>query len=249
MSDVGERNHEATPLRLQQARANGDIPKSAELAASLSMLGAIGAGYLTFANISAWLKQLTASAWTTNRVVDYSAEALVSQLQELLTNLVMVLLPFMSTIVLVTIAAHWIQTGPIWMPSRAIPATANLGWGKWKQRFGLLNLLGIGALGLPKIIIGLAVMVFGIWGQRDALFSLVNLSPEVLVSQLFGIVAFVCLQVAGTLVLLGVFDFGLQWVAHRRGMRMSNQEIREEIRSQGGSAVDRVREYGSQRSS
>jgi len=48
MSDAGERNHEATPLRLQQARTNGNIPKSAELAASLSMLGAIGAGYLTF---------------------------------------------------------------------------------------------------------------------------------------------------------------------------------------------------------
>jgi len=48
MSDIGERNHEATPLRRQQARANGDIPQSAELAASLSMLGAIGAGYLTF---------------------------------------------------------------------------------------------------------------------------------------------------------------------------------------------------------
>ena len=169
------------------------------------------------------------------------------QLQELLFNLAGVLLPFMAAIVLVTIAAHWIQTGPVWMPSKAIPATTNIGWGKWKQKFGLLNLLGIGGLALPKIIIGLAVMVFGVWAQRDALFSLANLSPEVLIWQLSGIVAFVCLQVAGTLVLLGVLDFGLQWASHRRRMRMSNQEIREEIRSQGGGAVDRVREYGSQR--
>ena len=249
MSDVGERNNEATPLRLQQARTNGDIPKSAELAASLSMLGAIGAGYLTFANISTWLQRSTASSWSMNRVAEYSPETVVNQLQELLLNLAGVLLPFMAVIVLVTIAAHWIQTGPLWMPAKAVPATTNLGWSKWKQKFGLLNLLGIGGLGLPKIIIGVAVMLFGAWGQRDALFSLANLSPEVLVSRLFGIVTSVCLQVAGTLVLLGVLDFGLKWISHRRQMRMSNQEIREEIRSQGGSAVDRVREYGSQQRS
>jgi len=229
MSDVGERTHEATPLRLQQARANGNIPKSAELAASLSMLGAIGAGYLTFANISAWLQRSTTSSWSTNRLAGYSPEAVVNQLQELLFDLAGVLLPFMATILLGTIAAHWIQTGPVWMPSKAMPAMTNLGW--------------------AKIIISLAVMVFAGWTQRDALFSLANLPPEVLVSQLFSIVAFVCLQVAGTLVLLGVFDFGLQWTSHRRRMRMSNQEIREEIRSQGGSAVDHVREYGSQRGS
>ena len=247
MSDIGERNHEATPLRRQQARANGDIPQSAELAASLSMLGAIGAGYLTFANISSWLQRSTTSSWSTNRVAEYSPGAVVNQLQELLFNLAGVLLPFMAAIVLVTIAAHWLQTGPVWMPTKAIPATTNLGWGKWKQKFRLLNLLGIGGLALPKIIISLTVMLFGAWGQRNALFSLANLPPDVLISQLFGIVALVCLQVACTLVLLGVLDYGLQWISHRRQMRMSNQEIREEIRSQGGSAVDRVREYGSQR--
>ena len=128
MSDVGERNNEATPLRLQQARANGDIPKSAELAASLSMLGAIGAGYLTFANISTWLQRSTASSWSMNRVAEYSPETVVNQLQELLLNLAGVLLPFMAVIVLVTIAAHWIQTGPLWMPAKAVPATTNLGW-------------------------------------------------------------------------------------------------------------------------
>ena len=246
MSDAGERNHEATPLRLQQARANGDIPKSAELAASLSMLGAIGAGYLTFANISAWLQQTTTSFWTSNSVAQHSPNAVVSQLQGLLFSLAGVLLPFMAAIVLVTIAAHWMQTGPVWMPGNAVPAATNLGWGKWKQKFGLLHLFGVGGLGLPKIAIGLTVMLFGAWHQRDELFGLANLPPAVLVSQLFGIVALVCLQVAGTLVVLGMLNFGLQWVSHRRRMRMSDQEIRDEIRSQGGSSVERIREYGSQ---
>lgn len=246
MSDAGERNREATPLRLQQARADGDIPKSAELAASLSMLGAIGAGYLTFANISEWLQQSTARSWSGNSLAQYSPDAVVNQLQGVLFNLAGVLLPFMASIVLVSIAAHWMQTGPLWMPAKAVPAATNLGWGKWKQKFGLLHLFGVGGLGLPKIAIGLTVMLVGAWSQRGALFSLANLPPEALVSRLFSIVALVCLQVAGTLVVLGLLDFGLQWASHRRRMRMSDQEIREEIRSQGGSAVDRIREYGSQ---
>ena len=66
---------------------------------------------------------------------------------------------------------------------------------------------------------------------------------EDLVPRMFSIVALVSLQVAGTLAVLGVFDFGLQWMANRRRLQMSTQEIREELRSQGGDAVDRVRRY------
>ena len=244
MSDSGDRNHAPTAIRLQQARAAGDIPKSAELAASLSMLGAIGAAYLTFSNISTWLLKSTTQSWSVNRIAEYSPESMVSHLQGLLFDLAWVLLPFMTAIVLVTIAAHWFQTGPVWLPSKAVPDSANLGWGKWKQKFGMLHLLGIGGLGLPKIMIGLAVMMFGIWFQRDALFSLGNMPPQILVAQLFSTVALVCLQVAGTLVILGLFDFGLKWTANQRRMRMTEREIREELRSQGGSSVNRLRKYG-----
>ncbi len=246
MNDSGERNHAPTPMRLQQARAAGDIPKSAELAASLSMLGAIGAAYLTFSNISQWLLKSTTQSWSVNRIAEYSPDSMVSHLQGLLFNLAWVLLPFMTAIVLVTIAAHWFQTGPVWLPSKAVPRSSNLGWNKWKQKFGVLQLFGIGGLGLPKIMICLAVMMFGIWYQRDVLFSLANMPPKILVAQLFGTVALVCLQVAGTLVILSLFDFGLQWAANQRRMRMSEQEIREELRSQGGSSVNRIRKYGAE---
>ena len=243
MSDTGERNQAPTPLRLQQARASGDIAKSAELAASLSMLGAIGAAYLTFSNISEWLQRSTTDSWSHRQLSEFSADAVVHQMQGLLFDLAGVLLPFMASIVLITIAANWIQTGPVWLPSKAIPDATNLGLGKWKQKFGLLHLFGIGGLGLPKIAIGIAVMLVGTWYQRDELFSLANLPVEALVSRLFSIVALVSLQVAGTLAVLGVFDFGLQWMANRRRLQMSSQEIREELQSQGGDAVDRVRRY------
>lgn len=243
MSDTGERNAAPTPLRLQQARAAGDIPKSAELAASLSMLGAIGAAYLTFSNVSDWLQRSTIDSWSNHRAAEFSADAVVHQMQSLLFDLAGVLLPFMATIVLVTVAANWIQTGPLWIPSKAVPDATNLGLGKWKQKFGLLNLFGIGGLGLPKIAIGLVVMLIGTWYQHGALFSLANMPAETLVPRLFSIVALVSLQVAGALATLGVFDFGLQWMANRRRLRMSQQEIREELRSQGGDSVNRVRRY------
>ena len=243
MSDAGERNQAPTPMRLQQARAAGDIPKSAELAASLSMLGAIGAAYLTFSNISEWLQRSTIDSWSHRRAAEFSADAVVNQMQTLLFDLAGVLLPFMAATVLITVAANWIQTGPIWIPSKAMPDAANLGPSKWIQKFGLLNLFGIGGLGLPKIAIGITVMLAGTWYQRGALFSLANMPAEDLVPRLFSIVALVSLQVAGTLAVLGVFDFGLQWMANRRRLQMSTQEIREELRSQGGDAVDRVRRY------
>ena len=148
MSDAGERNQAPTPMRLQQARAAGDIPKSAELAASLSMLGAIGAAYLTFSNISKWLQQSTTDSWSHHRAAEFSADALVNQMQALLFDLAGVLLPFMAGIVLITITANWIQTGPIWIPSKAVPEHHESRAGKmetevwfvepvWNRRIGL----------------------------------------------------------------------------------------------------------------
>lgn len=241
MSDAGERNQEATPIRLQQARASGDIPKSNELAAALSMLGAIGAGYMTFQQIANWLQSSTIDLWQ-NANSNLTATQSIQSVQAMLFALVGVLLPFTATLMFLSIAATWLQTGPVWLPDRISPKIENLGPGKWRRQLSVSNLLSVTGMGVPKIAIGLAVMALGTWFQRYELFSLANAPANLLIGRLFEVVLTVCFQVAAALAVLGVADYGIQWLGHRRRVRMSHQEIREEQRSQGGSnSVDRLR--------
>ena len=241
MSDAGERNQEPTPLRLQQARAEGNIPKSGELAAALSMLGAIAAAYLTFAQVARWLQTSTTGLWAAQSNNQFS-ESIIASVQTWLFGLAGVLLPFMATLMFVSMAANWIQTGPIWLPNKAKIDLGNLGPGKLRQQLSLSSLLSILSTGIPKIALGLAVMAWGTWYQRETLFSLANAPADMLVNGLFGVVLTVCLQVAAVLTVLGVIDYGIQWLGHRRRMRMSHEEIREEHRRQGGAdSVNRLR--------
>ena len=51
-----ERNHPASPMRRDQARRDGDIPKSFELAGALHLLGALTVAFLMLGGIGKWLK-------------------------------------------------------------------------------------------------------------------------------------------------------------------------------------------------
>lgn len=233
MSGSSERNHEPTPIRLRQARASGDIAKSNELAAALSMIGAIGAGYLTFQQIARWLQTSTISLWQ-HATPNLDAAQTIESTQTLLFSLAGVLLPFTAMLVFLSVVASWIQTGPVWLPEKISPKIENLGPGKWRRQLSASNLLSVTGLGVPKVAIALAVMTVGTWCQRNELFALASAPADLLVSRLFEIVLVVCLQVAAALAVLGVADYSIQWLGHRRRMRMSPQEVRQEQRAEGG---------------
>lgn len=243
MSDVGERNQNATPLRLQQAKAQGDTAKSYELAAAISMLGVIGVGYLTLSQFAGWLQAWTVTTWSVpNTKSMQSADAYVEQMQSALAGVVYALLPFLLAIFLIAIASHWGQTGPKWLPAKASFDVTNLGPQKWWQRLGWENVASTLGLGIPKVMFGIALLVVCLWCQRASLLELANFPADVLVEKMFGIVALVCLQVAAAMVVLGVADYGFQWFGFRRRNRMTNQEIREEQKMQGGDSVNRLRQ-------
>ena len=61
---VQDRIHQATPGRRQQARQDGDVVKSHELAAAVQMLGAIAITYYLLGNVSHWIRNWTTETWT-----------------------------------------------------------------------------------------------------------------------------------------------------------------------------------------
>lgn len=243
MSDSGERIHEATPQRLQAAHAEGDIAKSFELAASLSILGAIAAAYLTFAQIGNWLSVWTMESWQrAGHNIDASSLSMVKGTQSLIYATVGVLLPFLLMVFFVAMASHWTQTGPIWLPGLLSPKASRLGPSRWLGQIKLSRIMSSTVLGLPKIVVGFAVMLTGLWGNRVALMSLANDPADVLVQDMFALVVRISLMVVVALLLLGGIDFAINWFAHRRRHMMTEQEMRDENRMQEGDSVSRSRQ-------
>ena len=59
-----DRTNPATPLRLERARSEGDIARSADLAFAIQLFGVIGIIWLLSGGIGHWLKQSTTQMWT-----------------------------------------------------------------------------------------------------------------------------------------------------------------------------------------
>lgn len=243
MSDSGERTQEATPLRLQQARAAGDSPHSHELAAALAMLGTLGVLAWFTADIGGWLSSWTRESWQPQTPLRMGEQGqIVERLQQLIGNAILALAPVWLLILLVAIAAHWIQTGPRWLPARLQPQLERVGPGTWLRHLRPGRLLGHLWLGLPKVVLGLAILGWSLQANLPSLFALGNLPADQMVSRGFAIVITIGLQVSGTLLLLGVADLGNNWWSFRKRLRMTDQELREELREQSGDAVNQLRQ-------
>ncbi|MDG1873011.1 MAG: EscU/YscU/HrcU family type III secretion system export apparatus switch protein [Mariniblastus sp.] len=244
MSETSDdRIHAPTPARREQARRDGDIPKSFELAAAIHMIGAILASYFLLGNIGTWLCSWTTETWSQAGLqLTVEPKHVTSHIQNTIGGGLMVLLPFLALLMIFGFASHWLQTGPLFISKKIAPDLSRMGIKAWRQR--LLSLEGLAFLfvGIPKTVIAFAVLCGSSWQQRNQFFGLASLPPESLVTNLFALVLTVVSHVAIALMVTSIADYGLRFLSQQKRLRMTDQELRDELRMQNGDPRVRARQ-------
>jgi flagellar biosynthetic protein FlhB len=87
---------------------------------------------------------------------------------------------------------------------------------------------------IVKFAIAAAVAGFAIWGQRGAILGLIGLAPSAIALQMTQILLGTGFKVAAALMVLAVLDYAYQWWRHEQDMKMTPQELREELRNLEG---------------
>ncbi len=246
MDDAEDRVHAPSPQRLERARADGQVVRSQELSAGISMLGAITAGYLTVEQIGRWLANLTRQAWvwpldTGQPLTEAMA---IGQLQDIAWSALSALLPLMATLLFAAGVSDWLQTGPLWAPKRVAPDWQRLTPRHWLERLRPGQLMAHLGLGIPRIAVAVTVMGLSIWHRRAAVWELAALPADQMVQSMAGLIAGSLLTVTVALLVLASVDFGRAWLDYRRKLRMTDQELRDEQRDQEGDSVNRSRQRG-----
>jgi flagellar biosynthetic protein FlhB len=239
--DQGERTEQPTGKRLGEARERGRVPRSAEAAPAVAVLAA--AGFLTWSGAS-WLSAfgallpitlgaLPADPWTPTEAVQFG--------RRMLEAFVTLAGPPVLTFALCKVAVNVLQVGFVFSLHPLSPR-----WEKLNPLTGLQALLGRGALmELAKAPLKLAL--FGLVAYVTIKNGLVSLlagggaDPRVSIG-IFGSLVTTLLWRLGTvhLVLAGL-DYGYQRWSHRRGLRMTREEVKEETRQAEGDPAIRAR--------
>jgi flagellar biosynthetic protein FlhB len=225
-----------TPYRRQQAREQGRVAQSQELVSAAMLLGGLIALIFTGGPLVEFLARLVAGQLGGRAWLTLDADFAVEQWGLLVRGLAPVLLPMIGLLALIAVGLHLLQTGFLFLPSRVFPD-----FSRANPRNGLSRMFSLSSTvrmthGLAKaaIIGGIAWQSW--YSRREELLSLSRLELPRLASFLWQISLETCLKIAAALLVLSILDYLYQRWKFERDLRMTPQEVRDELRNLEGNA-------------
>jgi flagellar biosynthetic protein FlhB len=232
--DFGDKTHEATPYRRQQAREEGQVVRSQDLAsAGLLIAGLLILGYFSrgladsLALIAA--DHLGGDAW-----LSVDSRDLVHHSLRVAMRLAVSVLPVLGLLLLGAIITHMGQFGFLYLPQKVA-----LDWQRinplqnYSRIFSLSNVVHLG-FGLLKVLLIVAVAAWCLWAERGRLLNLSGQSSPEIGAYLLQVLLWTSLRIGGALAVLALFDYGYQYWKHEQDLRMTTQELKEEVKTQQG---------------
>jgi flagellar biosynthesis protein FlhB len=86
-----------------------------------------------------------------------------------------------------------------------------------------------------------------VYNQREALLRLMALPPPALAAEMSQLLLWTTLKIGAALLVLAILDYGYQWWRHEQDLKMTPQELREELKNIEGDPQLRARRKQMQR--
>jgi flagellar biosynthetic protein FlhB len=229
-----ERTEEPTERRLQEARKKGQVPRSKELNTMLSLLLA-SISLLVFGGyISQNLMQISVEGFSIPRELAFDTAQLPFQFMYMVSQALLALSPFMA-IMLVSVFA-----GPLLMGGWSFSLEAiSFKLEKLDPIKGLARIVSLKSLveltkALAKfvLLLGAAILVFFSIDQQ--LLSLSSMTPKAAGLEAATILVQVLLILSATTILIVALDVPFELWNHSKQLRMTKQEIKDEMKETDG---------------
>lgn len=232
--DAGEKTEAPTPRRLQEARDKGQIARSADLNSALLLLGGL-LGLRIFG--PRMIGSLHEAMRQNLSVTDPSADVTLD-IGRLVPEIGMILLgamgPILVLIVAIALIANLLQVGFLFTTEPLAPKLDKLNPINGVTRMFSSRTAMQLVMNLVKLAIVTAVAAFAVNDRLNDIMAAMALRGWPLVIQLTQVLYDIGLRLAIALLIVALLDFAWQKWKHMRDLRMTKQEVREELRSMEG---------------
>ncbi|HHH38902.1 MAG TPA: flagellar type III secretion system protein FlhB [Sedimenticola sp.] len=232
--DGQEKTEQPTAKRLEDARRKGQVPRSRELnTMAITLAGGIAlvamGGPLTDG-----LSGVMRAAFTISRPEMFEPLVMVRRLAASIEDALLLLAPFLLLLVLVAIASSVVLGGMAFSAGSLAPKFSKLNPVQGVKRIvsakGLVELLK--ALAKFFLIGGVTTLV--IWQSLDGFLGLGRMDPVQALAEMGSLVGWSFVLIATTLILIALVDVPFQLWDHNRQLKMTRQEIRDEMKETEG---------------
>ncbi|MFZ6845219.1 flagellar biosynthesis protein FlhB [Undibacterium sp. RuTC16W] len=229
-----ERTEPASPKRLEQAREEGDVPRSRELSTCTILLAAGSALWIFGGGLIRQLSHMLMTGLSLDRSLAFDINLLFASIAVGLMDVLIAFAPIAGLLVLVAIGSPlliggWLFSGKALQPN----------FSRMNPLSGLANMISTRAgVELVKAIIktilvgSVALMV--VMSQKSAIFGLV-LEPLAQGSAHMGNLLAACfLSIVGALVFIAAIDAPYQMWHYANKLKMTHQEVIQESKEANG---------------
>ncbi len=249
-----DKSLDPTPHRRQQARERGQLARSQDLSSAGLLLGGLvvlvfaGGSLLDFL-VEFLSRSLGGDAWASWIAAGLSAdgEVVAGQWNAVASGLAKALLPLLGLGTLLAVAANLAQTGFLFLPQKLAPDFSHVnplaGLARLFSATGAVRL----GLGVFKIAAIMAVAFFSLYHRRGELASLPQLDLGQIVVFTWQICLSTCVKIGVALLALAALDYLFERLRLERDLKMTPQELREEMRNLQGDPQVAARRRGVER--
>ncbi|MEX2112683.1 MAG: EscU/YscU/HrcU family type III secretion system export apparatus switch protein, partial [Pirellulales bacterium] len=236
-----EKTLDPTPHRRQRARDEGRVPRSADFTSAGLLLGGLVVLVFTGGALVEFLTgllvdSLGGNAWMhlIERGAPADAQRVAAQWNPILQGLSQVLLPPLALVALLAVALNVVQTGFLFLPGKLAPDLGRLDpLAGWQRIFSAGSGMRLSLSVLKLAVIG-AVAFGSVYQRRAELAGIGELELAGMAQFLWDLCLWTSLKVGSALLILAAIDYGYQRFRHERELRMTPQELREELRNLQG---------------
>jgi flagellar biosynthetic protein FlhB len=230
--EFGEKTEAPTPKRRQEARDRGQVAKSQDLAAAMvllaSMIGlqALGPGI--------WKKlTLITQSCLTGGGATHAGE-LGGTLGLVARASMIMLLPLLAIVFIAALVAAYWQVGLLLTAHPITPSLSKINPLSGFQRMFSPRTVVTTVINVAKMVLMAAVIYWTIVGGVNQVVFSVNMGHVELYVFAASILLRLGIRLAIVMLILALFDYAYQRYRHEKDLKMSKEEVREELRRMEG---------------
>jgi flagellar biosynthesis protein FlhB len=230
----GDKSQEPTQHRRQQAREQGQVAQSQDLTSAALLLGMLIVLTMAGRRLFEFMGLLVARQLGGGVLLSADSASVVANGHAIIGGLAKALLPILLVGLGLAIGINLMQVGPLFLSDKLAPDLTRLDPLQGLSRiFSIRSLMRL-MFGIFKLIIIASVALVSLYDRQQEILNLAALDLTQSAWFTWEICFWTAVKIGVALLILSLLDYFYQWWRQEQDLRMSPQEMREEMRNLQG---------------
>ncbi len=230
--DADEKTEAPTPRRRQESREKGQVARSQDLSAATLLLAAFLALYVTGPPL--WNSMLAIMRSALSPDDPTSIASVKSFGLAVIVEIGKRLAPLLVTIFIVGLATLLVQVGFMLTLQPLVPSLSKINPINGIKRIFSIRSVMLAVTNIAKLLLVGLVASISLSGSAPAIVFAMTLGYQEMFALASALTFELSMQLAATVMIIALFDYAWQRHKHEKDMKMTKEEVKDELRSMEG---------------